>query len=275
MKNSFVSEPWFSEVHPDRNELVFENRHKSYGAYQIRREYDNAIIFAFLIAAGTVLISASIPSIIRYFSPPEESIIAKDDTQITVELFQPPVISVPVEPPAKRSVQDVIQKKVNPFTAPVITDKDVIDADPIDLNASGHKIEGDPKATGVLTEPVINLNGTEPVPATSSNTVIFQADVMPSFEGGSSAMSKWIASHIRYHQSAKDASIEGTVYIGFVVDKLGNVVDARILKGIKGGSLLDEEALRVVKAMPRWNPGINNGHLVNVSLTVPITFMLK
>lgn len=96
---------------------------------------------------------------------------------------------------------------------------------------------------------------------------------MPSFPGGDEALFKFLSKSINYPQMAADAGITGTVYITFVVEKDGSVADARILKGIGGGC--DEEALRVVKQMPRWQPGKQRGKSVKVQYNLPVRFTLR
>jgi protein TonB len=99
------------------------------------------------------------------------------------------------------------------------------------------------------------------------------ADVMPEFPGGEAARRAFLKGNLNFPQMAKDAGISGKVYIGFVVAKDGSIQDIEVLRGVGGG--LDEEALKVVKAMPKWNPGFNNGRPVNVRFVMPISFTLR
>ena len=86
-------------------------------------------------------------------------------------------------------------------------------------------------------------------------------------------MYKWLAENIKYPQVAKETGISGTVIVTFVVEKDGSVTNAKILKGIGGGC--DEEALRVVSAMPKWKAGKQNGVPVRVQFNLPIRFTLE
>ncbi|MDD4599139.1 MAG: energy transducer TonB, partial [Lentimicrobiaceae bacterium] len=79
----------------------------------------------------------------------------------------------------------------------------------------------------------------------------------PSFPGGDEARIRFLQENIKYPQMARESGIQGTVYVTFVVEKNGAVTDVRVLRGIGGGC--DEEAVRVIKAMPRWNPGKQRG----------------
>jgi TonB family protein len=94
---------------------------------------------------------------------------------------------------------------------------------------------------------------------------------MPAFDG----LEKYLIEHTAYPRRAVEIGLTGKVYVTFVVDKNGKVINAVIARGIEGGELLEAEALRVVRSMPDWKPGINNGHAVAVQLTLPINFVLR
>ena len=105
-----------------------------------------------------------------------------------------------------------------------------------------------------------------------SDQVYIIVEKMPKFPGGDAGLIEYIQNNIKYPQLARDAAISGAVYVGFVVDKKGAVKNAKILRGIGGGC--DEEALRVVNAMPDWTPGTQRGKTVSVQYTLPIKFKL-
>ncbi len=96
---------------------------------------------------------------------------------------------------------------------------------------------------------------------------------MPSFPGGDEALLKYLGKNIKYPAIAKDAGIQGTVYVTFVVDEKGDVKDVKVLRSIGGGT--DEEAIRVVESMPRWKPGKQRGKAVKVQYNLPIRFTLR
>jgi TonB family protein len=108
---------------------------------------------------------------------------------------------------------------------------------------------------------------------TSSDTVYTVVEEMPAFKGGQSELINYISSNIHYPQQAKEQGITGTVFITFLIDEVGKVRDVKVLRGIGGGC--DEEALRVVQAMPDWNPGKSKGVPVKVSFNLPIKFNLN
>jgi protein TonB len=95
----------------------------------------------------------------------------------------------------------------------------------------------------------------------------------PSFPGGEEARIRYLTENLRYPQMAREAGIQGTVFVTFVVERDGSVTDVRVLRGIGGGC--DEEAVRVVRNMPRWEPGRQRGQPVRVQFNMPIRFVLN
>lgn len=100
--------------------------------------------------------------------------------------------------------------------------------------------------------------------------VYFTADEMPTFPGGDAGMLKFLTSKLNYPAAALDRNLSGKVYLTFTVDPEGRLHDPRVVRGLGFG--LDEEALRLVRLMPWWNPGKVKGQPVWVTLTMPISF---
>ena len=96
---------------------------------------------------------------------------------------------------------------------------------------------------------------------------------MPEFPGGEAELLGFISRNIHYPEEAKKKGIQGRVFIGFIIEKDGSVSNVRNLRGVN--SELDAEAMRVVKSMPKWKPGIQNGEAVRVSYLIPINFKLE
>jgi len=110
----------------------------------------------------------------------------------------------------------------------------------------------------------------EEIPEEDVFTVV---EVMPEFPGGSNALMNFIANNIKYPEEARRDTIQGRVFVNFVVEKDGSVSNVKVLRGIGGGC--DEEAKRVVALMPNWTPGYQEGKAVRVSFNLPIRFMLN
>lgn len=110
------------------------------------------------------------------------------------------------------------------------------------------------------------------MPADTTDTYLM-VEAEPEFPGGMEALMKYLSENIKYPEQAKKENIQGKVYMRFVVERDGSIVDAEILRGIGGGC--DEEALRVVNAMPKWEPGKQKGTPVRVQYNLPIVFKLQ
>ena len=110
-------------------------------------------------------------------------------------------------------------------------------------------------------------------PAEPDNDSIYQiVEQMPKFPGGESALMEYVSKNVAYPEEAKEKEIQGRVFIGFVVEKDGSIGEVKVLRGIGGGC--DEEAVRVIKGMPKWKPGMQKGKPVRVSYQIPINFKL-
>jgi len=112
-----------------------------------------------------------------------------------------------------------------------------------------------------------------PLPEEAEGVVFTIVEQMPQYPGGQDGMMRYLGSNIKYPEEASEAGIEGVVYVTFVVEKDGAVGEARVLRGIGAGC--DEEAVRVVRAMPKWEPGMQRGKPVRVQYNLPIRYKLN
>ena len=104
------------------------------------------------------------------------------------------------------------------------------------------------------------------------NGVYMKCDQMPMYPGGMQELMKYLQKNIKYPDEAKKKGIQGRVIVQFIVEKDGNIKDTKVIRGVD--SSLDNEALRVINAMPKWEPGKHNGEAVSVKYTVPVAFKL-
>lgn len=103
--------------------------------------------------------------------------------------------------------------------------------------------------------------------------VVIVPDIAPQFPGGIEELYRYLYERVKYSTMAKEANIEGTVHITFVVERDGSITDVRLLRGIGGG--LDEQVMNTVKGMPKWTPGVRGGKLVRVQFNLPVKFTLR
>jgi len=257
---------WSNAINPERVELVFANRNKEYGAYVIRKKYEKRVVSALLIALTGIVLAVAIPILINYLS--KANFGSKDKMVDEVTLAEPPPIDKTTPPPPPVIPPPPVQQTIK-FTPPVVVkDEEVQEPPPTqeevkDVQVATKTQEG----TAVVDLPPEN-------PVVAEETTPFTiVEEMPTFPGGEEKMMGYLHDHIKYPQIAKENGITGRVYVKFVVDKEGKIKDATVLRGIGGGC--DEEALRVIRTMPDWKPGKQNGRSVPVYFNLPINFSLK
>lgn len=107
---------------------------------------------------------------------------------------------------------------------------------------------------------------------TSNDSIYQKVEVMPEFPGGNSALFLFLATNVKYPTISQENGIQGRVIVSFVIDKDGSITDIEVVRSID--PILDKEAIRVIKIMPKWKPGMIKGKPVRVKYTVPVTFSL-
>ena len=253
------------------DDLVFENKNKAYGAYEIRKKYNKNLTTGLSIAIGILVLVLLWPFIEKLFEKKE--VVVADDTLTTVnKLAAPPPLDKPPPPPPEVKIPP--PPKTIEFVPPVLK-KNVVEVKEI------------PKMDSVKLTPVSNTTNNAPsvAPPTVAappppvapppETIVDFVNVgqKPEFPGGEDAFNKYVANHVKYPELAKQASIQGRVYVTFTIASDGHIKDVKLAKGIGGGC--DEEAIRVISGMPQWKPGKQNGQAVQVRYTVPIKFTLQ
>lgn len=123
------------------------------------------------------------------------------------------------------------------------------------------------------TEPPVKSEDAPAVETVSFTEVVSRAEVAPSFPGGNSQLYGWIAKNMVYPPAAAENNIKGRVVVRFAVLSDGSIGETKVIRSVDAD--LDKEALRLVKSMPKWNPGTIDGKPVNVWYTLPITFNIQ
>lgn len=252
---------------PTWEDILFENRNKEYGAYAIRKSYDDNVTKASLImifiasfAFGALQIASLMDVKINLSVPHPPD--ATNWVVPPVVIRNPPAQPKPSE--VHQGTQNVLERIVTHEVDP--TPVELID--PVDLGSETGTNTGLP-TVGTLTGGEESL---APVFVDPPKFVDI-AEVMPEFQGGASAMMRFLQRNLKYPRSAQQIAIEGTVFVRFVVDGTGNVIDVEVIRGISG--VLDKEATRVIALMPRWKPGRQHDNPVSVRMVLPIKFKLE
>jgi protein TonB len=257
-------------------DVVFTDRNKSYGAYELRKQNGVNTSKALLIGVLSFVFVISLPTIINIiagFIPKKE-----DKVKIVPVVLQPPPPlnkQKPPPPPPEPPKPKIDQVK---FPPPVVKpDNEVKEQPPtikeLEVADPGQKnIKGDPNADIKIDEPVGNSD-VKQVTEEDPNKIFTAVEQEPTPNGGMGAFYKYLGNTIRYPAVAKENNVQGKVFMQFVVEKDGSLTDVKVIRGI--GSGCDEEAIRVLKNAPRWKPGIQNGRPVRVQYNVPISFTLQ
>lgn len=280
MKNLIFKEDYITEA-------VFIHRNKSYGAYQIRHEYDRNMRKAMAIVFSSLVLLLLIPKILGAFGFYENVPELPTGEGTVVQTIDPPnivpdkvvaTIQVAVKTPSLANIK--IVKREDQTKTAVIPDAHTTPSSSgtstgtgtTDPNAGGNSTLGTDTTSHVSPTPA-------PIPAPTPKPVVTApkgpidvAEFAPEFIGGYEAMSKFIKKELKYPKQAVHEGITGTVFVKFVVNEDGSITNANVRKGI--GSGCDEEALRVIRKMPQWKAGILRGEKVKVYMTLPIKFQL-
>jgi periplasmic protein TonB len=247
------------------DDIVFENRNKDYGAYSIRKSYEKSMMTGLGVSVSLACLLIALPSIVGLFGHKMDPIIpAMKEKILVTDLIDPPIIHtitpppppLPNPPPREITAANIQITDHDVEEVEVTPNKDVIIEQPIEGNGTDVVI-----APPAIVEPPV----VEPPVITGPVNV---AEVMPTCND----MVRFLSRNLRYPPTARRMRISGKVFVGFVVNKEGKVIDVKVVKGIHPDC--DKEAVRVVSMMPQWTPGMQNKQAVAVRMVLPITFQM-
>lgn len=249
-------------------DIVFEGRNQSYGAYVLRKIYSKHMIIAVVVTVALLALMIYGPAIAEMLKGEEVVEKAPPKKLVYTELSAPPPIDKPKPPPPQ--VQLPKLQKVIKFVPPKVVKEEVVEEVPTIEEIKQNEV------AAVEVEGPTEVVFEEPAPVVveeDENKIFMVVEQQPEFEGGYEAMMNFIRKNMRYPASARRMGIDGTVYVSFVVGKDGTINDVKVLRGISADC--DKEAVRVVQMMPPWKPGKQNGKPVFVRFNLPIKFKLN
>ncbi|SOE22666.1 outer membrane transport energization protein TonB [Spirosomataceae bacterium TFI 002] len=279
-------DPNIKNKHQDLDDIIFETRNKEYGAYFLRKNYSKFLRRAAIYGIGSCLLIIGGAWGYQKFIVPsldKDSIevvdINLEDLQQEEEEDLPPPPPPPEEepPPPPPEVNQI--KFLPPEPKPDEEVKVEEPPPPIektkDAAITTKTVESDNIATAFTPPPPPPPAITKPagLGKPKEEEIFTAVEQQPEFPGGTSEMYKYIGENMKYPAAAQRANISGRVFIKFVVEKDGSIGNIEVLKGIGFGC--DEEAMRVIKSMPKWNPGRQNGKNVRVYFTMPVVYRLE
>jgi protein TonB len=253
--------------------IVFSGRNQAYGAFQLRQSQEKTLLIAFLF---TIMLFSSLSGYALYRVSSAEMAEVEIPEVGGINIFPPPIkdeVIIPkIEKPAQTK-QEVLTKTI--AHVPVIVKDDLVDDTKTQdelkgLNTGSVNIEG-PEGPPAIDKPV--FDGSDVLGTDVVDKPFITVEQMPKFRGGDADLLYYLGSETRYPEIAREYDLEGVVYVSFVIDKTGKIKDVKIARSVDYH--LDKEALRVIKSMPDWKPGKQNGQPVSVQFTVPIKFVLR
>ena len=269
-------------------EMVFAGKNKEYGAYQLRKGTSGRNIKALLILViAAALVGGFLAwKVIEQKQAEEQQAYmeAMELAKLQQQAKKEEKKKEPVKPKIEPKKEIPVARETQKFTAPVIKKDELV------------KEENQVKQMDKLDEKVAvgteNKEGTKdrlaeavrsdiavaapPPPAPKpevSNKVFDIVEEMPHFPGGPAALQAFLSSNTKYPVVAQENGVQGRVTVSFVVERDGSITDVRVVRSVDPS--LDREASRVVRSMPRWSPGKQNGSTVRVKYTVPVVFRLQ
>ena len=270
-------------------EMVFAGKNKEYGAYQLRKGTSGRNIKALLIL---VIAAALVGGFLAWkvieqkqAEEQQEYMEAMELAKLQQQAKKEEKKKEPVKPKIEPKKEIPVARETQKFTAPVIKKDELVkeenqvkQMDKLDEkvavgteNKEGTK---DRLAEAVRSDIAVAAPPPPPAPKPEvSNKVFDVVEEMPHFPGGAAALQAFLSSNTKYPVVAQENGVQGRVIVSFVVERDGSITDVRVVRSVDPS--LDREASRVVRSMPRWSPGKQNGSAVRVKYTVPVVFRLQ
>ena len=270
-------------------DMVFAGKNKEYGAYQLRKGTSGRNIKALLILViAAALVGGFLAwKVIEQKQAEEQQAYmeAMKLAELQEQAKKEEKKKEPVKPKIEPKKEIPVARETQKFTAPVIKKDELVkeenqvkQMDKLDekVAVGTENKEGvkDRTVEAVRSEIAVAAPPPPPAPKPEVATKVFDVvEEMPSFPGGQGALMQYLASNIKYPVVAQENGVQGRVIVSFVVERDGSISDVKVARSVDPS--LDREAQRVVKSMPKWKPGKQNGSAVRVKYTVPVVFRLQ
>lgn len=262
------------------DDIVFLHRHRAYGAYDLRKAYPKVLRNAVLLGIGFFLLIFIIPTIYGRLKSEEAPMYMHDETVLSdlptkqKEEKPLPELEKPKELPRQTTVRYLVPEvQKNPEIEELPPPVDDMEK----ANPGPETVEGTGDVEIAIVAPPEDApapEATKPAEVEAKAPEIFdRVEIQPEFAGGMEAFRAFLTKNLHYPNAAQSSNVQGKVYLNFTVEPDGSLSNINVLRGIGFGC--DEEALRVMKLMPKWKPGKQSGRAVRVRFTMPIVFALE
>ena len=270
-------------------DMVFAGKNKEYGAYQLRKGTSGRNIKALLILViAAALVGGFLAwKVIEQKQAEEQQAYmeAMELAKLQQQAKKEEKKKEPVKPKIEPKKEIPVARETQKFTAPVIKKDELVKEenqvkqmdkldDKVAVGAEDKEGVKDRTVEAVRSEIAVAAPPPPPAPKPEVATKVFDVvEEMPSFPGGNGALMSYLNNNTKYPVVAQENGVQGRVIISFVVERDGSISDVKVARSVDPS--LDREAQRVVKSMPRWTPGKQNGQTVRVKYTVPVVFRLQ
>lgn len=274
------------------NDIIFAEKNKEFGAYQIRKKSDKRHNMAMLyMLMGLVVVFCLILGLNKYSAYRAEKAALELQEQrekmMAAQIAQEDEVEEQEEPEEQKFEQPEVTVPEEVLATVQVTQIAIVDADQVKNEVMDMDTQKeDNTARGVVTQEgsddadkfkavqeQVVVKEPEPEVKHKEEEIFVAVEQQAEFPGGQAALMKWLSQNVRYPETAQQNDVQGRVIVKFVVEKDGSIGTATILKGVDKD--LDREALRVVKKMPKWQPGKNNGVAVRSYFNLPVVFKLQ
>ena len=274
------------------NDIIFAEKNKEFGAYQIRKKSDKRHNMAMLyMLMGLVVVFCLILGLNKYsaYRAEKAALELQDQREkmMAAQIAQEEEVEEQEEPEEQKFEQPEVTVPEEVLATVQVTQIAIVDADQVKNEVMDMDTQKeDNTARGVVTQEgsddadkfravqeQVVVKEPEPEVKHKEEEIFVAVEQQAEFPGGQAALMKWLSQNVRYPETAQQNDVQGRVIVKFVVEKDGSIGTATILKGVDKD--LDREALRVVKKMPRWQPGKNNGVAVRSYFNLPVVFKLQ
>jgi periplasmic protein TonB len=251
--------------YPSLDDIAFDGRNQSYGSYYLRRMYYRFLAVSVLFGVFVLSLLVMVPFIIYYV----------DGSGLTDSMEEIYSVDYAFMPPPGDDLNELARLAAQPLEemnkVPVVVDSmpNPEEKKKDEVKTEEEKKEEEPGKDSVAPGTGQSEQGSGPGEDTGIYTTI---DVYPRFPGGDKARIYFLRTHIHYPEIALKAGMQGTIMVVFVIEIDGSISNIEISKGIN--KYCDEEAVRVIKSMPGWEPGKRSGRPVRVMVRMPIIFKI-
>jgi protein TonB len=244
-------------------DIVFENRNKTYGAYDLRKKFQKYLIIGFLISFLAISSIVAVPFIKAYMNKDKSTVLVEETVvelqRVNRDEDAPPPPPPPPPPAAEQQVR---------YTAPVVVEDAQEDVQLAIVDDIKETVTNEP-----VPETIAVVEEAEPVIVEEEPAFVF-VEEQATFQGGDiNLFREWVQKNLVYPPVAVENNVFGRVTVQFAVNSKGEVTDVKILRGVDPS--LDKETIRVIMSSPKWGAAKQGGRAVKQQFVIPVIFMLQ